>query len=549
MRRTLSQIPEKLRAVFLIGLLVALCCSGVWSVSHYFNQDGTAHLYNAYLMGEILKGNEQILQFASLNPQPVPNQTGHWLLALFLPVFGAAIATKLMVTLTFALFVSAIVWLRVQVAGNDRRGLVLAALMGCVLAFNWLWFLGFYNFILAAAGFAFGLGLWWRWRMEMNAFRAACLAAVFVLTFLSHLVSFGLLVGAVFTLAALNFRTLPRASLLWTLAAGAATAPLILSYLVTSRDVGSFSPRWSFVTDILSPGQWVTQTISADPFALISRKSFPFVEASSSAFTAFTPLVWLLLAICILIGGMVLSRRSSSAGSLSDSHQGWFLLAILFILVWLFGPDDLGKSHGGYLRERTLILGLVCLLPWLDIRRLSKRSFAAAAFCLTAILVYQTAVVWEYAARSNGLAEPFLSAGAAIANNDAFGSIIVIDEPPRFRAQPLFNLTPLVGIGKNAAVWDNYEFGYNLFPVVASSTEMRKFVYDFRESNTFDLRDLIENQEAKRRDLDGVLAREHSRFRVLLVWNDQPEIAAIRNKWFEERPFFEAGDLQLFRHR
>jgi len=235
--------------------------------------------------------------------------------------------------------------------------------------------------------------------------------------------------------------------------------------------------------------------------------------------------------------------------SLSDSHHGWLFLAVLFILIWFFGPDDLGKSHGGYLRERTLILGLVCLVPWLDVSRLPRRCFAAAALCLTAVLVYQTAVLWEYARRSNELAGPFLAAAAKIDDNEAFGSIILMNEAPRFRARPLLNLTPLIGIGKNAPVWDNYEFGYYLFPVVANSTEMRKFVYDFRESNTFDLRDLSEGKEAKRRDLEAILEKGHNRFRVLLVWNDRPEIAAIRNKWFEEFPFFEAGELRLFRHR
>ncbi len=545
----LSQIPEKFRAVLLILLLVALCCSGVWSVSDYFNQDGPAHVYNAYLMVELLKGNQQILQFASLNPQPVPNLTGHWLLALFFSLVGAATATKLMVMLTFALFVCAIVWLRVQVAGYDRRGVAFAALLGSAIAFNWLWFLGFYNFVLAAAGFAFGLGLWWRWRLAMTRFRAVGLAAVLALTFLSHLVSFGLLLGAIFVLVVLEFKTLPRASKVWTLAATVATAPLILIYLASSREGGSFSPRWSFVSDIFSTGQWATQTISADPFALLARKSFPFIEASSSAFVAFTPFLWMAVAIGIVIAGMMLARRSGTIRWLSDAKRGWLLLAVLFIAAWLLGPDDLGKSHGGYLRERTLILGLVCLIPWLDLRTLSQRSFAGVAIILSAVLAYQTAVIWDYAGRSSYLAAPFLSAGSQIADDEAFGSIIVLDHTPRFRAQPLLNLTPLIGIGKNAPVWDNYEFGYYLFPVIANSTETRRFVYDFRESNTFELNEPAGYAAEKRHNLESLLEKEHGRFHVLLMWNDQPEIAPIRNKWFEDRPFFESGDLQLFRHR
>jgi hypothetical protein len=550
MRHAFSKISERSGIALFVVVLVVVCTSGVWSVSHYFNQDGTAHLYNAYLIVEILRGNEQVLQFASLNPVPVPNLTGHWVLAAILPVFGPAIATKLMVTLTFASLVCGVVWLRIQVAGSDRIGLVMATLFGCVLAFNWLWFLGFYNFVLAASGFAFTLGTWWRWRTSLTAGRAIVLALLLILTFFSHLVSFALLVCALIFLLLANIRSTPRPSVLWTLAVVAIPLPLVIAYITSGYEGGgAFSPRWVYLTDAFSPGQWLRQTLAADPLALMSRRSIPFSDSVSSVYAFFTPFLWLVVAVGLVVFEMLRRSRSNSSETTRNWNVSWLLLAGIFLLGWFFGPDDLGKSHGGYLRERTLILGLVCLVPWLDFSAMRRGAAAVAIGGLALILVFQTAVIWEYAFKSEELTAPFVAASKQIDSNEAFGSIITIDDRSRFRSRPLANITPLLGIGKNAPVWDNYEFGYYVFPVIASSTEVRSFVYDFRESNTFDLGDPRDDSDAKLQKLTGILEREHDRFQVLLVWNDRPEVAAVRKRWFEENPFFVSGELQLFRHR
>jgi hypothetical protein len=541
---------SKFATPLLVTALTLVCCSGIWSVSYFFNQDGTAHLYNSYLLVELLKGNPHIAEFASLNPDPVPNLTGHWLLALLLPVFGPAAATKVMVTLTFGLFVGSIVWLRTQVAGPDFRGSVLAALFGCVLAFNWMWFQGFYNSALAASAFAFTLGLWWRWRAEMTAVRALCIAILLALTFLSHLVSFGLLICSIFFLLLLNTRSIPRMSIVWTFISAAATGPLVLNFLVKGRESGgSFNPRWAFLADSFSPANVVNQIIGADPFALISRKTFPFVESSSPAFITFAPMLWLVIAFVIVAIGALRWRSREPDYSGRAGRHGWILLAIILIGVWLFGPDDFGKTHGGFLRERTLVLGLATLVGCIDVLQLEKRFFYGASACLLLVLAFQTAAVWEYAGRSNVLATPFHEASNALADNEPLGSIIVMDDAPRFRSQPLANLTPILGIGKNAPVWDNYELGYYLFPVIANSTETRAFVYDFREVNTFDLRNPAEDFAVKRSKLADLIDREHERFRVLLVWNEKVELVAIREKWFEPEPFFQSGELKLYRHR
>jgi hypothetical protein len=79
-------------------LIVVFACLPIWAVDDFVNQDGSPHLYNAYLIVELLRGNPAFTEIYALNSAPIPNLTGHYLLALFLLVFTPPVVTKIMVT-------------------------------------------------------------------------------------------------------------------------------------------------------------------------------------------------------------------------------------------------------------------------------------------------------------------------------------------------------------------------------------------------------------------------------------------------------------------
>ena len=141
--------------------LIGFACLPVWSVERFLNQDGSPHIYNAYIVLELFKHNPAFTEIYSLNSAPLPNLSGHYLLTLLLIFFSPFVVTKIMVSLTFAGLTAAIAWLRMQVCGPDAD-LKMSVLLGAALAFNWMWLLGFYNFIIGVIGFAFALGLYWR---------------------------------------------------------------------------------------------------------------------------------------------------------------------------------------------------------------------------------------------------------------------------------------------------------------------------------------------------------------------------------------------------
>ncbi|HKP67879.1 MAG TPA: hypothetical protein VJV05_01265, partial [Pyrinomonadaceae bacterium] len=74
--------------------LIVIGCAPIWCVDYFVQQDGSAHIYNSYMMGLILRGDPSAAYLA-LNTLAVPNSTGHWLLAFMLQFVGPFAATKL----------------------------------------------------------------------------------------------------------------------------------------------------------------------------------------------------------------------------------------------------------------------------------------------------------------------------------------------------------------------------------------------------------------------------------------------------------------------
>ena len=529
-------------AAFFCGLIL-LACSSIWSVEYYVNQDGSPHLYNAFLILEILKGNESVSQFVSLNPSIIPNLSGHWILAFLLIFFSPAFASKIFVTFLFAGLVGSVVWLRWQIVG--REDYLTGLLLGVALAFNWMWFLGFYNFILGAIGFAFTLGLWWRWREKLNIWRSLIIFLLLIFVFLSHLISFGILLFTLFLLSFVNWKQNSFKPALWTVLAILPTLPFLFNYLRLSKSNDQIIPAWNNLENPFSVSGWILHLRTADPFQLLSRKSLPFTDFTSSVFGIFSPTVWLIIAIICLITATfaVLKKQQSTE---NKNSLIWLTISFLLWIMWFAAPDDFGKSHGSFLRERVLLLAGICFLPAF---RLNNRKILKGIIqiCLIFVIIFQTAVLWDYSLQANRLAKQVLAARGFIGENDSFGSIILNRDGCKFKPIPRSNLTAFMAIGKNGRFWDNYELGYYLFPVVARNLQDQQFIYEFRESNTYNFCDPQEQFETKFNRLNQTLQTQHSKIKILLLWGKDEKIEMLIKNWYENEPFFDKDDVRLFR--
>jgi hypothetical protein len=533
------------RLFVFFALLAVFTCSPIWAVDYFINQDGSGHVYSASLMTGLLKGSSAVSEIYTFNSISFPNSSGHWILVFLLFFFSPFTVTKIIVTFTYLGLVAAVGWLRFGTVG--REGVATALLIGAAIGFNWLWLMGFYNFTIGVIGFTFTLALYFRWREDMNLPRALMLAALLVLVYFSHIIGFGILAVSICLLGVFVPPSKWKKTLLWTALAFLPIVPLLIIYKLLSEAGGGFSPVWRNLSDPYSFSSWITQIRSADLFVIISRKTFPFTDANSSLFAVFTPGLWLLGGIFCLAAATWFSFRRQR-----DFLKKYYAFAVLFavcVFIAMFAPDDFQLTHGGVLRERFLLCGLIAFVPlfrtdnsvWL------KRF---AQFCLGVVIVFQTLALWEYSLHSDKLAKDLVAAQPMVEENTRLVSVSIIEDGLRYHSLPTGQMDNYLGIGgRNVQVWDNYEIGHYLFPIVAKEISHRQFVLNYTGSNVFALNDKSVNFDEKLSKLEALLEANNNKIDTLLVWGKDARVEAVLSRWFESEPYFQSGEVRLFRHR
>ncbi|HEY8560623.1 MAG TPA: hypothetical protein VIL74_09630 [Pyrinomonadaceae bacterium] len=523
-------------------LLVIFCCAPVWAVEYFVNQDGSAHVYSSFIILELVKGNPRLAETFAFNSISVPNSSGHWLMAALLAFFSPFLVTKIMATLTFAAFVALIGWLRYKTVGID--GVKTSFLLGAAIGFNWLWLCGFYNFLIGVACFVFGLGLFFGWNCALNARRASLLAVLFLLAYFSHIISFAVLSGSILLLLFAAPRENLKSNLLYFAAALLPIVPLLVVYKSVSASGGGFYPVWRNLENPFSPVDWLQQMRTADPFIFISRKAFPFVDGTSGFFAAFAPLLWIGAGFVLLA---VATFREAGAPFFRGRTNLIFLLLLTgSVSAAMLAPDDFGLSNGSILRERLLICGLVFAVPLFRGRN-SPRLKRLAQFALLVVVLFQTAALWDYALRADAQAREFLSARRALRSGDRLASVVIVENGGRFNSTPATMLNNYFGIAENRLVWDNYEIGHYLFPVVAKNPADKRFVFEWTRSNAFALHDRGGNFEGKLSQLESCLRENQDKIDALIVYGNDVPVEKILNNWFV--PVYENGRVRVFRPR
>ena len=415
---------------------------------------------------------------------------------------------------------------------------------------NIAWLFGFTSFMLGACLFALTLGVWWTGRERLAWGRVAALAGLLVLGYFGHLVSLGLTVVGLAVLAVLTpcGASDPAAGRrAWVVRLGrtaVAVLPLVplgLVYLNLSRRGGPLRPEWGYLTHPLSPRAWAAQLTWADPISIASKSMLPFSTAPSRAAGLLAPVAWLLVALGLAVAATLRARGADPAAA---SRRGWSVLAALLIAGGLAAPDTLGLSHGHYLPQRIVLLGLAALLPVLDLdpRRWTVRGCAGA---LVVALAVQSALVWAYALESQRTAGTFWRARAAVGQGQRVATLLLrLKLPGRPRSNPLLHADCLLGIGTGNVIWSNYETRHYYFPVQFRPGLDRP---DAGELEEIALQDDPRDASARADRWERLLSRHHAAIDVLVVWGREPRLDAINAQWF--RPVAEDGPLRILRHR
>lgn len=178
--------------------LLPLC-----SVRYLPTGDGPTHVYNAWVLHELLSGDTppQIARAYRVDWRPHPNWSGHAFMALAMTIVPPLVAEKLLVALILALMLGGTWFLATSV---DPRNDVYAFL---AFPFTWTQTLvaGYYNFSLGVGLYLIILGVWWR------RGSATLLAALLVLCYFTHPMAALLACGSIVLLSLFTrrFRHLP----------------------------------------------------------------------------------------------------------------------------------------------------------------------------------------------------------------------------------------------------------------------------------------------------------------------------------------------------
>jgi hypothetical protein len=549
---TATEAPgARLAGWAVLACALAPALAAVWLVPWFVTQDGPSHLYNAAIIAASRDPGSAFGGYFRVRWQPLPNWAGHVLTAGLLGVLPARQADRVLITVTLVALAGSVVWLRGRVAG--ARGSWLAAPWAALLGLNVTWLLGFTSFLLGASLFPVTLGVWWAGRERLTWGRVAGLALLLVLGYFCHLVSLGLTVIGLVVLSALTpgRRRLPRLGR--TAVALLPLVPLGLVYLGQSRQGGKMRPVWEHLQDPFSPGSWAVQLAAVDPITLAKKGTVPLTGTESRWFGLMSPALWLVLGLALLAAAVLMKRDRGTPGRLNDV-RGWGVLAALLLLGGTVGPDSFGSSHGDYLPQRLVLLGLAALVPVLDLEALSPRDGAraprgvrwatrlgAAALCVA--LAVQSALVWDYALASQERVGDLVRARAAVGRGERIATLLNHFRG-RFRANPLLHADCLVGLDTRGIVWSDYETRYYYFPVQFREGLDRPLSNDLE---VISIAGDADDTAARARAWERLLERHHRAIDVLLVWGPDPDLDPISERWFET--VFAEGKTRVLRPR
>ena len=178
----------------LFVVLLILHLLPIWIFAYFPSQDGPSHVYNALVLKEYGEHENYKMRDAwKLNITIFPNWLSHIVLAALLYIFPPVMSEKIFLTIAVGLIPIAFFYF-LNAVHKDRNEKYLYAWLGFPFAYNYLLYMGFYNFTLSISFFFFSFGFWWKHKDHIQVKHICILYILLLLTYLSHIASFGLIV-------------------------------------------------------------------------------------------------------------------------------------------------------------------------------------------------------------------------------------------------------------------------------------------------------------------------------------------------------------------
>ena len=357
-----------------VWLALAACCAAVLLSPRFLPfYDYPEWLLQGQIVHDLWTGATSdgvpVAQLYALLPVPVPNlaaPAGIALLAFVLPIEAAGRVFLVLGVLGFGVGYAFLVR---RLQGRPTA----LELTGFVWAFGYFLQRGYVSYLFALPLAFVGIGLSHRYLQRPGRARLVGLCALQVLTFLAHLVAWGVLVVAMSSYAVALYRADRRSAAARLLATTAPTLVLLAWYTAASRAAGHLAPYTSVRDKALSLVEAVQFFLRLDPY--------PGVVPTFAAQIAVT-----LGLLAVVVCG--LRRRAVRAALATPPAVAALVLATLAVLDPVGNVNSLTKPDQRLLFPAVLLL--LAALPW---RPLRARAGAATVGVVVAALVLH-GVAW-----------------------------------------------------------------------------------------------------------------------------------------------------------
>lgn len=446
----------------LIFLLVVLVNASVLVIHPLFpTVDGPAHLYNAHLISELLRGGEgAIYDFFMLNPQPIPNWMGHFLLVFFGWFLKAALAEKAVLLIYAIGFPLSFRYFLQRVSGRT-----LPAFLVLPFVFSYLFYHGFYNFLLGLVFMFLTLGYWYR--NDWNGLRPKKIIILFLLfttLYFSHITLFafaGLILGLHILVLSLVKKTGLKSAFKQLSSLLLATfIPLVFAVVYT---IGSHHQTVYKYLDLDTLSRWIKE--AGIIISVNKTVEMPFAQKLMYLFFGIAA-IGLFVRFVHFENHLRQSwqQRIFTLRSWLAKGDFWLLIFLILVAMYLKLPDADGAA--GYISARISLLLFLFLIVWLSTLKISNGIWVLLAIAVVYLNFGLTKFYKETSYKLNYVAGQVVE----ISNHLPENSIVL---PLNFSDNWLHaHFSNYLGIEKNIVILENYEANTEYFPVLWNHAKM-----------------------------------------------------------------------------
>ena len=426
--------------IFLLLLIINLF--PVFFLTFFPTVDGVAHLYNASLMKEMLLHSESFLHhYFVFNFEAVPNITGHILLSLFMLLFNAVIAEKLIMIILVA--VSALCICK-ACEKNSPENIYLSYLI-FPFSYSYALFIGILQFYISPDIAASNIRLLDKAKKKYLIIKSSHLALFITLTYFSHILVFiieMLAIGIyiIFFHFPINRKTFKSFFNKGIILITAAVLPLF--FIVISFE---YQPNSSIV--FVEHSTLIAWLKNLRPYLTLD------VDIKKGE-EIFTKSIFYFLMLMFIIGALM----SYSKRSFHKTQFLWAFSTLVILLMYFYFPDCF--MSGEYISIRLLIIFFIFFILFICTlavpKWISYGIVGLVMLCNFSLNYYY----YKSVSKLNNTAVECFHAAKYIEPTSVVLPLNYLD------GQNYYHFSNYIGLEKPVVILENYECDLNWFPLL-----------------------------------------------------------------------------------